>query len=375
MTDEQARTLRCNSSFYDNRPHHCTQGVGHAGPHEDADTYWRDYQPIFESPGFIVTPKLRTFGACSECEEPELCASHGRCARAVLREAEQAVPAPADEQARTLRERLEALRLQILEWAQGVEDCAEGAHAGINAFIHDMRIVADSLTAPAEGACTCSEFGSGTQPCPVHGGSVETRTTAPAEGSQPMHILDELHAILTSYGIASRSLRDGMAGLPGDLIQWAADACRQSTKLTAPAEGSQENKMEDRARLFAAGFRDGFIAGQHNDEGGPDQGVERFRERYLPAVETSGRLYGTAPAEGVAPLPQEDEPIEFCLAEEDAVQPLDAQTTIDVALTVAYNTGRRANAPMPHGAHKAAMDAARKRLLKLLAPSQEPNTP
>lgn len=231
--EEQARTLRCNSSFYDNRSHHCTREAGHVGPHEDVNTYWRDYQPPFELPGFIVTPKA--FSACRECEEPELCASHGRCARAVLREAEQATTtAKGDDQARTLRERLEALRLQILEWAQGVEDCAEGAHAGINAFIHDMRLVADSLTAPAASACTCSEFGSGTQPCSVHGGSVETLATAPAEPLPHEDALGNQQAAEARGILASQHATF-------DSENAAAEARIRSS---APAEGSANRKPE-----------------------------------------------------------------------------------------------------------------------------------
>jgi hypothetical protein len=41
-------------------------------------------------------------------------------------------------------------------------------------------------------------------------------------------ILDELHSIFTVYGIASRS--NDYAGLATDVIRWAAQACRQSSK-------------------------------------------------------------------------------------------------------------------------------------------------
>lgn len=55
-------------------------------------------------------------------------------------------------------------------------------------------------------------------------------TTADLTESEPplMDISAELHRILGRYGIASLSNRDGLSGLPSDLIAWAADACRQT---------------------------------------------------------------------------------------------------------------------------------------------------
>jgi hypothetical protein len=48
-----------------------------------------------------------------------------------------------------------------------------------------------------------------------------------------LDLLNSLHAILERYGIASRSLRDGLDMLPTELVTWAADACRQSQSQSA----------------------------------------------------------------------------------------------------------------------------------------------
>ncbi len=53
---------------------------------------------------------------------------------------------------RSLAQRLGALEARglqekLLAWAQEVEDCAEGAHAGINSAIQEMRAEADELAA------------------------------------------------------------------------------------------------------------------------------------------------------------------------------------------------------------------------------------
>ena len=42
------------------------------------------------------------------------------------------------------------LAAKLLQWAQEIEDCAEGAHAGINATIAEMRVEADALLKAAE---------------------------------------------------------------------------------------------------------------------------------------------------------------------------------------------------------------------------------
>jgi hypothetical protein len=58
----------------------------------------------------------------------------------------------------------------------------------------------------------------------------------------------------------------------------------------------------------------------------------------------------------------EAQPFEFQLARTEG--PLDFKTTVDVALTAAYNAGRRCGKPMPEGEHWQSMHGARDEILK-----------
>lgn len=45
----------------------------------------------------------------------------------------------------TLRDKLSAVAGRLLLWADEIDNCAEGAHAGINASIQSLRAEADAI--------------------------------------------------------------------------------------------------------------------------------------------------------------------------------------------------------------------------------------
>jgi hypothetical protein len=73
-------------------------------------------------------------------------------------------------------------------------------------------------------------------------------TTAEARDTPPIKILDELHHVLTVHGIASRAWE--YEKLVTALIQWAAQACRQSRSMSAPTgDEPTDDEIRDQWRL------------------------------------------------------------------------------------------------------------------------------
>ena len=93
-----------------------------------------------------MTAIVQTFPC--QCGEP-IFLPHVRCQTCICRQRDAAITrAEAAEASLTaLRREQEQIATNLKQWATDVEGCAEGAHAGINATIQEMRNEADRLDA------------------------------------------------------------------------------------------------------------------------------------------------------------------------------------------------------------------------------------
>ena len=84
---------------------------------------------------------------------------------------------------------------------------------------------------------------------------------------EPIDLMDALHAILEQHGIASRSLRDGLDTLPSALVEWAANAMRQSQKIEAEPAESRLTQLRALPRYAVEGRYGGNIKWREHTAG------------------------------------------------------------------------------------------------------------